>query len=309
MKWITVLCLLVLMACKKNQRQELANSVDQKMPAAVENAIAKEAATPIGLTDSVGGGGGMSSMVMQNGGGAPLLDYDKKIIKTGHMRVEVANFRQYNTNLRKTVKAFGAYVAQEDQQESSYSIHSSLSIKVPVAQFDDLMNELAGSDAKLLERKVSSEDVSMEVVDTKGRIEARKQMRAKYYELLKDAHKMDDILSIQNEINTIQENLESADGRLQYLQHSASFSTINLEVAQILQADEPQKDQDSGFVSRAGNALGAGAKVVKELVLALITIWPFLLAIAGIVWWIYRRKKPVMVPSNPHPTHSSGAAL
>ena len=81
---------------------------------------------------------------------------------------------------------------------------------------------------ELNEKKITSEDVTTEVIDTRSRLEAKKQVRLRYLDLLKQAKNMEEILSVQSEINGIQEQIESAAGRMEYLQHSSSFSTIHL---------------------------------------------------------------------------------
>jgi hypothetical protein len=47
---------------------------------------------------------------------------------------------------------------------------------VPVEQFEDLMNTLGGDGIKVIERKINSEDVTAEVLDNKGRVEAKKKL-------------------------------------------------------------------------------------------------------------------------------------
>ncbi|WP_367881813.1 DUF4349 domain-containing protein [Ferruginibacter sp.] len=42
-------------------------------------------------------------------------DWNKKIIRTAHVKIEVSNFQQYNDNIHTIVKHFGGYVAQEEQ--------------------------------------------------------------------------------------------------------------------------------------------------------------------------------------------------
>jgi hypothetical protein len=38
-------------------------------------------------------------------------DWDKKIIKTATLKLEVKDFKSYNDNVHKTVKQFGSYIA------------------------------------------------------------------------------------------------------------------------------------------------------------------------------------------------------
>jgi hypothetical protein len=50
-------------------------------------------------------------------------------------------------------------------------------IKVPVDQFENLMNSFSGEGIKVIEKKISSDDVTGEMVDTKSRIETKRQVR------------------------------------------------------------------------------------------------------------------------------------
>jgi len=161
-------------------------------------------------------------------------DWDKKIIKTANLNLEVKDYNIYNTSLREKLKQFGGYIAQEEQSQSEYKIENIITIKIPVAQFDDAVNSISSNAKELHEKKITSEDVTTEVIDTRSRLEAKKQVRLRYLDLLKQAKNMEEILSVQSEINGIQEQIESAAGRMEYLQHSSSFSTIHLTFYQVL---------------------------------------------------------------------------
>jgi hypothetical protein len=45
---------------------------------------------------------------------------------------------------------------------------------------------------------------------------------------------MKEILQVQQEINSIQEQMESASGRINYLSHQSAYSTIHLQYFQYL---------------------------------------------------------------------------
>ena len=218
-------------------------------------------------------------------------DWDKKIIKTANVTLELKDFNRYNNNIHAKLKGFGAYIAQEQQSENDEQISNNISIKVPVDKFDDLMNALSGDDVKVLEKNVSTEDVTGEVVDTKARIEAKQQARVKYLELLKQAKNMNDILQVQDEINSIQEEIESATGRVNYLIHASAYSTINLRYYQYLNG-LTSKDVEPNFYSRLNEAFKTGASVIINLVLFVISIWP--LAIAAIVLIIYFKRSKLL---------------
>lgn len=207
-------------------------------------------------------------------------DWDKKIIKTATLKLEVKDFKAYNDNVHKTVKQFGGYIAQEEQNLTDEKSETVISIKVPVDQFETMMNQLPGADIKVLERKINTEDVTGEVVDTKSRLEAKKQMRLKYLEFLKQSKNMEEVLQVQNEINSIQEEIESAAGRVGFLSHQSSFSTINLTFFQPLPGYKPT-DETPTFFTRISHAFKTGASWIADLFVGLIAVWPLLLIIIG----------------------------
>lgn len=224
----------------------------------------------------------------------PQPDWDKKIIRNATLELEVKDANTYYKTLREQVRSYGGYVAQEDQAETDYKLENRLVIKVPVDQFDLAVTGLAEKVEKIQQRNIRSEDVTGEIVDTRSRLEAKKQVRLRYLELLNQAHNMTDILSVQQEINGIQEEIEAATGRVQWLSNAADYSTINLTYYQVINATA--KDDTPSFGSRLAASFKTGGKWILELVIGLVAIWPLLAAgvVAAIVGKrIFRKKKVV----------------
>lgn len=216
-------------------------------------------------------------------------DWDKKIIKTASLNLEVKDYNTFYTSLREKVRAAGGYIAQEEQSQSDYKIENSLTIKVPVDQFDNAVVQFTTNTEKINEKKITSQDVTTEVIDTKSRMEAKKQVRLRYMDLLKQAKNMEEILSVQSEINGIQEEIESAAGRIEYLGHSSTFSTINLTYYQILNSSAKDTNNPS-FGTKLSSAFGTGWSWIGDLFVGLVSIWPlFLLIFVGVI--IYKRTK------------------
>ena len=222
-------------------------------------------------------------------------DWDKKIIKTASVNLEVEDYNKYYTSIREKVKSMGGYIAQEEQSQSDYKIENSMLIKVPVDQFDNAVVLLSGNVKKINERKITSQDVTAEVVDTRSRIEAKKQVRQRYMDMLGQAKNMQEILSVQSEINGIQEEIESATGRIEYLGHASVFSTINLTYYQVLNsAARDTEKTDPSFGEKVKGAFKAGWEIVSNLFIVIITIWPLILGsfFAFLLYKKLRTQKP-----------------
>lgn len=218
------------------------------------------------------------------------IDWDKKIIKNAQLSVEAKNYKTFNDFVHQQVKQAGGYVAGEEQTKSEYKIENVVSIKVPVDQFDNLVKAITSTkDDNVESQKVTSQDVTGEVIDTRSRTEAKRQVRLRYLELLKQAKNMEEILKVQQEINNIQEEIEAGSGRVSYLTHAAAYSTIQLTFYEILNAQAVQPDKPN-FGQRVLAALGNGLNWVGEMLVLLLTLWPLWLC-AGGVWWLVKRYK------------------
>jgi uncharacterized protein DUF4349 len=283
---ILVVLLSTALACnhKQGSSEELAKTIpqirqeDEKKYKAQANQIVDTSASPP-----------QSPQVHQpaNAGSAPVTDWDKKIVKNGSINVETKNYKSFTALMRDNIKKFGAYIAQEEQNQNDYKIENTVAIKVPVDQFDNLVNELTKDQEKIIELKVTSEDVTTDIVDTKSRLEAKKQVRLRYLDLLKQARSMQDILHVQNEINGIQEDIEAAAGRIDYLSHSSSFSTISLTYFQVLNASAKDTAEPS-YGTKVWLSFKNGWNWIGEVVVGIISIWPlFLLAFA--CWFAYKK--------------------
>jgi hypothetical protein len=295
--FITVLAALILFACNKDEKSEEPLDRLRKVESAEKAGFKSEEENKqtAGFTDSTANYFFQTSDKKQDDKAQkqiqsqPKSDWDKKIIKTATLNLEVKEYNSFYKSIREKVSQLGGYVAQEEQSQTSYKIENTLIVKVPVDQFDNALLQVTTGVEKINEKKITSEDVTGEVVDTKSRMEAKRQIRQRYIDLLKQAKNMEEVLNVQSEINDIQEDLESASGRVNYLTHSAAYSTINLTFYQVL--NEAAKNSDKiSFSSRLSNAFKTGWGWVGEIFVGIISIWPLLLMIIAVIFYFKRNK-------------------
>lgn len=226
----------------------------------------------------------------------PQPDWDKKIIKNGSLGLEIKDYRKFTLALREKIKSTGGYIAQEEQNQNDFQIGNNMTVKVPVDQFDNAMQLFSADAEKVNEKKISTDDVTRQYIDTKTRMDSKKAVLQRYTELLKQAKNMEEILNVQNEINAIQEELESAGGEAEYLKHASAFSTITISYTEVLDpAAAGKANKEEG--NRLAHAFRTGWNGITAVCIELLTIWPLLLAAAAAFIILKRRtvKKAVAV--------------
>jgi len=291
---MTSILLTLLIACNNNSA-EAEKSADVTMAKTMENTPAgADNKTYFGVVDTAAPApvAGNEEPPKQPGtsASAPTIDWDKKIIKNASLTVEAKSHKTFNDFVHEQVKRAGGYVAEEEQNKSDYKIENIATIKVPVDQFDNLVKSITSTkDENVVSQKVTSQDVTGDVIDTRSRTEAKRQIRLRYLDLLKQAKNMEDILKVQQEINSIQEEIEAGAGRVSYLTHAAAYSTVQLTFYEVLNASAEQEN-NPGFGQKVLNALRNGMDWVGEMLVVILTLWPLWLLLGG-VWWGFRRWK------------------
>ncbi|WP_346236985.1 DUF4349 domain-containing protein [Niabella insulamsoli] len=287
----------LLQACSSLQNKEVAPheiSANEVMPQQAENqAPAGDAAINAEPAPQYSG---------SDIAGAPVairvpaaVHKEKQIIKNANVSLEVKKHGPYTSFIRNLVKRYGGYISKEYSSTNDYRIQTVMALKVPVLQFETLLNELESKDAKQLEREITSEDVTRDVIDMQARLETRKATRQKYMELLKQSSKVEDILKVQQQINDIQEDIESATAQLAQLSGAARYSTINLTFFEPLAGYNAETGRQ-GLGSRIVRAFSDGGKLFTDLCIGLLTIWPVWIGVLVFLFILkrFRRSRAVV---------------
>lgn len=209
---------------------------------------------------------------------------DRKIIKEGWLSYEVESLKESKKRIVLLVNKYGGYIASDSEHRSGYRTSNTLKIKIPSENFDTLIEELA-SDAKYMESKsISLRDVTEEYLDVESRLKNKKALEARYLEILQKANSVEEILAVEKEIGKIREEIDSTEGRLNYLKHMVSLSTIDLTIYEV-------EYIDGGGDNRVVESLKGGWDSLISFLLFLINIWPLLILICAGVFIFKRFRK------------------
>lgn len=244
---------------------------------------------------------GKSDQKNQNNLPQKPIDWDKKIVKNATLNAEIKDYKSFSRQVSEKVKKYGGYISQEQQSQSDYQVENSMVIKVPVDQFENAVNDLTKDVSKLNEKRISSEDVTTQLVDGKSRLEAKKQVRLRYLDLLKQAKNMEEILNVQKEINDIQEDIELVNGRINTLSHESAMSTINFTFFQVINPSAKiDVEKEADFLDKVKTAFANGWYWIEEVFVGLINIWPLLAVMILGIWFFKRKQMPkIKAKSNP----------
>lgn len=213
-----------------------------------------------------------------------------KIIKEAQIQFEVDNYKTAKKQIDSLVNRWGGYIAKEDEQYSSNQIDNAIIIRVHNSHFEQLLNAISETSKRIDYKSVNSIDVTEEYIDIASRLKTKREVEKRYYEILKKAADIEDILKVEDEIRKIREEIEAKEGRLKYLDDRVSYSTITLTIYQKL-SYKYKPGKASNFFSRLYKALDKGWKGLLSVIIALFHIWPILLIVAIGLFFFFRQER------------------
>jgi hypothetical protein len=221
---------------------------------------------------------------------------ERKLIKTGRLEFITNNVEQTRGEVEKLCKQFNAYISSEDQDNYNRRLQFEQTIRVPAAQFDALMKAVEAIGEHTESRHITTQDVTEEYIDVEARLKTKKELEQRYLALLKQAKSVTDIVSIEGQISATRSEIESMQGRLNYLSSQVSYSTLTIVYYENI-------GTDYGFGSKFLASLKNGWDNLLLFIIALLNVWPFVL-IASVLVWLFirarrlRRKKKQILESN-----------
>lgn len=207
------------------------------------------------------------------------------VIKSAHYRFRVEDVNVSTKNIEAMIRQAEGYVADMNLETNYSEISNTLEIRVPARNFENLLETL-GKEATFTDfKRITSQDVTEEFVDIEIRLRTKKEVRDRYIDILRNKAKtVDDVLKAEEQIRILQEEIESREGRLKYLQDRVSVSTINLEIYQPLPYAERPQAEGKPYLIRLKNGLTNGWEMVTGFSLLLVNLWP-LIVVGFLLWW------------------------
>lgn len=209
----------------------------------------------------------------------------EKIKKTADVNISVEDYKVARAAIDKIVKTGNGYISGENEQNSTYSISNSMTIRVANKDFDAMVTNIAGVASHVNSKNIYMEDVTAEFVDITARLKTKKEVEKRYLDLLSKASKVTDILEVEEHLRYIREEIEAKEGQLKLLNDQVAYSTINLNFSQSFEytpQDEP------GFFGRMGKAFGNGWKGFLSFVIGLVYVWPLWLILGLTAYFLVK---------------------
>jgi hypothetical protein len=221
----------------------------------------------------------------------------QQLIETAQLSVRAKNVADAVSSATKIVTDAGGYVAAENTdagQGNPSQATATVTFKIPVAVYQTTLATLtrAGLGTQL-SLSQQAQDVTQQVADVSSRVTSDQAAIAQLRALLAHAGSVGELLSVQDQINSEEGDLESMLAQQSALSHETSYATVTLSLVGPKAAAKPHPRQAppglNGGLARGWHAFRVTLSWLLTVIGAVAPFAAALAIIGGLGWWARRR--------------------
>jgi hypothetical protein len=241
---------------------------------------------------------------------ATMTVKDKQFIKTADVNMEVKDVYEATVSIEKTVQDLGGFVTHSNLQSNvisqeayntsdndamlikKYQTENTMQVRVPTEKLGELLVKINDKKLFLNSRTINAEDVTSNI----------KYAEMEGKRIKKTGENIDQLKTNKDKVQLDNDNM--AEGNLQQLANmdttdNIKYSTIDiyikepkLRIAEIAVTNTRNIDNKYkfNFIYDAKNAFVEGFYLIQKIAVGLITIWPLLLILVTVVYFLRKRK-------------------
>jgi hypothetical protein len=206
----------------------------------------------------------------------------QRIIYTATLAVQAASVPAAVARATGIVAAAGGYIASQTQASRpghGQAQAASLVLKIPVAAYPATLARLRTALGRPVALHEQAQDVTQQVADVTSRVTSAQAAIAQLRTLLRRAGSVGDLLSVQDQINAQESDLEALQAQQRALARQTSYATLTLTLAGRGSPAAAHK-QRHGFVSGLAAGWRGLRRATTWLLGAIGTVLPFAIIIA-----------------------------
>jgi hypothetical protein len=199
---------------------------------------------------------------------------NRKIIRNADLALEVSDPLLAQQKITSIAESVGGFVVNSESKlrqngdANKQSLDINIVVRVPEQQFRSAFEQIIGVGSRVVQQKVTGEDVTEQFIDLEARAKTQKALEAQFLEIMKRAVKVEDALEVQRQVAEVRNEIEKIEGRKRFLENRASLSTITVT----LQEPTAVVVNTSGFGRSVREAVSESISLAVGIVMFIIRL-------------------------------------
>jgi len=222
----------------------------------------------------------------------------EKLVYRCSLDIETTEYKETMESIQKVIQKYSGIIDSQnesdndngwyeiDHEKTRGTMTCNIIVRVPSKDFNSFLNSMEGK-GKMTNKSLNVENISRTYYDTEATIESLKIQEKRLLDMMKDADNVQDMIHIEDRLTEVQSELNSYKTQLSIMDTDVAYSTITINVNEVLEYKEPAPGKKTNkFSQRLINTITESwehfLSVLEELLFAIIHLMPFAILV-GII--------------------------
>lgn len=180
---------------------------------------------PAGMPYSGSGGLGDSAGSISN---VYTGNQNRMVQKESTISLLVKNVRDSANSVVKRAEELGGFMIQTNISSPGETSSATISIRIPTTNLNGYLNELRTLSIRVVSEEIRGDDITDQYKDIQTRLDTLTTTKKRFEEIYNKAVDIQDILSVQNNIMQLQDQIDSLKGQQQYMEKSTQTARVTV---------------------------------------------------------------------------------
>jgi len=216
---------------------------------------------------------------------------ERLIIRNADLSIVVDDTVESMEAIEELVNGTEGWVVNSNVWEYDGIKRGNISVRVPAEGLDAFLDQVHSLANEVPRQSVSGQDVTEEYVDIQAQLSNLQATRDRVRSFLDDADDVEEALAVNVELGRLEGEIERITGRMKYLESSARYSSVNIEITpdELAQPMHIGRWQPEGTARDAIQALISTLQWLADALIVLaLYVLPVALVIVGPIYLFIR---------------------
>ena len=159
----------------------------------------------------------------------PVSDATNRIvIQDSNMSLLVKDVKETGNQIVSYAKNNGGFMVYTSYNRPEDSPFATITIRVPTSKLDDALNYIRSLAIKVTSENLVGTDVTDEYVDIEANLATLNKTKAKFEDILEKAITVTDILTVQRELISLQQQIDALIGQKKSIENNAKLTKVTV---------------------------------------------------------------------------------
>jgi len=153
---------------------------------------------------------------------------NRMVVADSYLSLVVKKVEDTHRQILMEVNELGGFMINSSVNNPQENANASLTVRIPSNQLETALKFFKSLSVKVVTENLTGEDVTNQYTDIEARLNTLNKTKIIFEDMLTKATLIPDILNVQREIMSLQDQIDSLKGQTKYLEENASMAKITI---------------------------------------------------------------------------------